>query len=621
MPAIFEGPALPYDELVAGMFAGRLPALPRYRQKVRFVPGSVGRPVWVDDPHFDLVYHLRHTALPPPGTEHELQDLMGRLMSVELDRRRPLWEAWMVEGLTDGRWAVISKVHHCMVDGVSGTDLMVELLGASPEEQAPLPDTWAPRPEPPDAVLTLDALVQLALRPARRLRAARATVQRPGRAVATLRDTLGGLLTYGEDVRPTPALSIEGAIGPHRGSGAVVWAPGGVPSEVRALELVGAPCSLVGGAFGIRIHNTSMARTGASAREPVDPCGPSPSTRPQAASSTAATAPSATTRPTRTWLASTSARALWWPGSASTNATVTALESDASGTFGGGFYANISGTQAGAWRPAALHLDKTRPPAVAAVTAFATTYVPAPGEAGNGKAVRTLDTNNGRLFASWGESLKAVLYNQSRTAIPSGKERSNATPRPCSHNAAAMERQLRRPLADVQRLRPAVLRRRRRRQLRSGGRREPDSDRGNGNLRHHRRWWRRPLARRRHQRQLGTRSRQRPASGPPGPVAVSAVMYVVSEVVARDVDDEVGAAATSAEDPHLTAGVDGDDRRHVGEDAPRRRPVDQRGAEGRHCGRGHGQEAAARRLGDGQVADDRRGRLEARGSPSSQRPW
>ena len=105
--------------------------LPRYRQKVRFVPGQLGRPVWVDDPHFNLAYHVRHSALPPPGGEEELNNLMGRLMAVELDRHRPLWELWMIEGLTGGRWALISKVHHCMVDGISGTDLMVLLLDSS----------------------------------------------------------------------------------------------------------------------------------------------------------------------------------------------------------------------------------------------------------------------------------------------------------------------------------------------------------------------------------------------------------------------------------------------------------------------------------------------------------
>ena len=129
--AIFEGPAPAYDELIE-LVASKLPLLTRYRQKVRFVPGGLGRPVWVDDPHFNLTYHVRHSALPPPGLEEELNTLMGRLMSQELDRHRPLWEIWMVEGLPGGRWAIISKVHHCMVDGISGTDLMALLLDPEP---------------------------------------------------------------------------------------------------------------------------------------------------------------------------------------------------------------------------------------------------------------------------------------------------------------------------------------------------------------------------------------------------------------------------------------------------------------------------------------------------------
>ena len=198
------------------MVAGRLPVLTRYRQKVRFVPGGVGRPVWVADPHFDLQYHVRHTALPPPGGEQELNDLMGRLMSVELDRSRPLWEAWMVEGLAHERWALISKVHHCMVDGVSGTDLMVQLLDPGPEQSAPMHDSWAPPPEPLDPALTMDALIQLAARSAEQLRKAVVMVRRPGVTLTALRDTLGGMRALGEELSPTPALSIEGTIGSHR---------------------------------------------------------------------------------------------------------------------------------------------------------------------------------------------------------------------------------------------------------------------------------------------------------------------------------------------------------------------------------------------------------------------
>ena len=130
--AIFEGPAPSYDELFE-MFARKLADLPRYRQRVREVPLWLGRPVWVEDQNLNLHYHLRHTVLPRPGGDDELRTLMGRLMATQLDRSRPLWEEWLVEGLSGGRWALVGKVHHCMVDGVGGTDLLSKLLDSERE--------------------------------------------------------------------------------------------------------------------------------------------------------------------------------------------------------------------------------------------------------------------------------------------------------------------------------------------------------------------------------------------------------------------------------------------------------------------------------------------------------
>jgi diacylglycerol O-acyltransferase len=214
--AIFERPPPPYEEFV-DLVAAKLPLLPRYRQKVRFVPGQLGRPVWVDDPHFNLAYHVRHSALPPPGGEEELNNLMGRLMAVELDRHRPLWEIWMVEGLTGGRWALISKVHHCMVDGISGTDLMVQLLDSTRRGAAPPPvEAWAPGPEPSDAALVVDAVGDLLCTRAEQVRAAGALLRGPQIAVNAVLDAVDGVMTLGTDFVLTPELSIEGAIGPHR---------------------------------------------------------------------------------------------------------------------------------------------------------------------------------------------------------------------------------------------------------------------------------------------------------------------------------------------------------------------------------------------------------------------
>jgi hypothetical protein len=110
-------------EAYAKVFERRLPLVSRYRQRLAFVPLGQGRPCWVDDPHFNLRYHVRSTALASPGSERQLKDLAGRVFSQQLDRDKPLWEVWLVEGLDDDRFAVLSKTHHALVDGISGVDL------------------------------------------------------------------------------------------------------------------------------------------------------------------------------------------------------------------------------------------------------------------------------------------------------------------------------------------------------------------------------------------------------------------------------------------------------------------------------------------------------------------
>ena len=122
----FDDPPPTLEEL-RRLVESKLHHIPRYRQRVRSVPLDLGRPVWVDDPHFELGYHLRHTALPAPGDDEAFRTLMGRLMSQPLDRSRPLWETWLVEGLDGGRWALVFKVHHCMVDGIAGVGLHAPL--------------------------------------------------------------------------------------------------------------------------------------------------------------------------------------------------------------------------------------------------------------------------------------------------------------------------------------------------------------------------------------------------------------------------------------------------------------------------------------------------------------
>ncbi len=229
--SIFEGPRPELAELTA-LMASKLHRIPRYRQRIRTVPFELGRPVWVDDPHFNIEYHVRHTALPAPGDDAALRRLMARLMSQELDRERPLWEAWLVEGMEGGRWALISKVHHCMVDGVSGADLLSIVLDLEPEVALTEPEPWTPSPEPSGVAKVLDAWSGLAGDSFDLLRRAPAVVRDPIGAVRGLRDTGAGLRHLLGHLRSTTPTTLEGSIGPHR-----VWAHAAVPiATVKAIR-------------------------------------------------------------------------------------------------------------------------------------------------------------------------------------------------------------------------------------------------------------------------------------------------------------------------------------------------------------------------------------------------
>jgi diacylglycerol O-acyltransferase len=228
---IFEGPSPGSEELTAAI-ASQLPLVPRYRQKVRFVPLALGRPVWVDDPHFNLDYHVRRTGLPSPGGDPELRNLVGRVMSQQLDRTKPLWEIWVAEGLDEGRWAFISKVHHCMVDGVSATDLLSVLLDSEREPTATVPAPFKPEAEPNPAELVAHALAGRAASPYEGVRTALAALRGP-RRVAREAVVIGkGLVKLGQVATPGSASSLNGPIGPHRRWG---WARARL-SEVKQIR-------------------------------------------------------------------------------------------------------------------------------------------------------------------------------------------------------------------------------------------------------------------------------------------------------------------------------------------------------------------------------------------------
>lgn len=217
--SVFEGPSPGLDAL-RGLLAAKLPLLPRYRQRVRTVPLELGRPVWVDDPDFDLDRHVTALDLPAPGDDHALAELVATRLSERLDRDHPLWRAGLVEGLPDGRWAVLSEVHHCMVDGVAGMGLLAALLDLEPDTPVPEPEPWEPEPEPGGAERVLDAWWGLATDATRVLGRVPGALVRPARAARTVVGAGAGLVTFASHLGRTPALSIEGSVGRGR-----VWAP------------------------------------------------------------------------------------------------------------------------------------------------------------------------------------------------------------------------------------------------------------------------------------------------------------------------------------------------------------------------------------------------------------
>jgi len=212
---VFE-PPVPDIEDLRRLVESKVHLIHRYRQRIRTVPLELGRPVWVDDPHFNLDYHLRHTALPSPGDDAALCRLVSRLMSQPLDRNRPLWENWLVERLEDGTWAMIAKVHHCMVDGIAGVGLLAALLDFTPDAEMTEPVPWSPQPDPSGPELVLDAWGGALGDLAGWVRRTPGLARDPRKAVRTLAETGGGLFQFARRLRSTPPLSIEGTIGPHR---------------------------------------------------------------------------------------------------------------------------------------------------------------------------------------------------------------------------------------------------------------------------------------------------------------------------------------------------------------------------------------------------------------------
>ena len=214
----FEGPPPDYREFVSHVEA-RLHLVPRFRQKLAFPPFRSGRPLWIDDARFNIEYHVRHSSLPAPGDDDQLAQLLGRVFSQRLDHAKPLWEMNLVQGLEDNRFAVISKTHHALVDGVSGVDLATVLFDANPVPVGITPPVrpWEPKPEPGDLALLArqaEGVARLPFRVARRfVRAA----QHPRESVSKAAEAAEGIGEVAwELMNPAPKLPLNQPIGPHR---------------------------------------------------------------------------------------------------------------------------------------------------------------------------------------------------------------------------------------------------------------------------------------------------------------------------------------------------------------------------------------------------------------------
>jgi diacylglycerol O-acyltransferase / wax synthase len=268
--AVFEGPPPSREDFVEG-FESRLPLVPRYRQKLAVPPFEMGRPFWVDDPCFNLDYHVRHTALPAPGSEEQLRQLLGRIFSQRLDRSKPLWETWLVQGLEDNRFALISKTHHSLVDGISGVDISTVLfdLEPVPPEPAAEEDSWTPSPEPSRAELVAEGLKGLVRTPFDLAGRTVGALQRPGSTVERVREAVEGI---GEvawaGLNAAPDVPLNVPIGPHR---RVWWVQGKLDDFKQIKNALGGTVNdvvlaVVAGALGRWLRSRGVRTEGLELR-------------------------------------------------------------------------------------------------------------------------------------------------------------------------------------------------------------------------------------------------------------------------------------------------------------------------------------------------------------------
>ena len=216
--AVFEMPAdgFDYDRLIQ-LLDERISLVPRYRQKVRTVPAHLANPVWVDDPSFDITYHVRRSALPRPGTDAQLVEFAARIQSRPLDRNRPLWEMYLLEGLSDDRLAIITKTHSAMIDGVGTVDIVQVILDESPQPHRTVEALWMPEPEPSGKALVVDAVTGALRRPTAIVDAARLGTKDARVVLGRVSSGVAHVVaTAASVVRPRPPAPLSVTIGEQR---------------------------------------------------------------------------------------------------------------------------------------------------------------------------------------------------------------------------------------------------------------------------------------------------------------------------------------------------------------------------------------------------------------------
>ncbi len=213
---VFDAPEGGFDyESLVTLISERIAHVPRYRQKIKSVPGGLANPVWVDDKHFDMSYHVRRSALPRPGSDEQLEELVARIQPRPLDRTRPLWEVYLVEGLAEDRFAIITKTHHSLVDGISAVDIGNVLVDGNPTASDGVLTTWRARAEPSGVELVVGAVAEAVRTPSQVVETVQHGIADVGKTLGKVTSVAGEVISTLARVsaRPAPESPLNASVG------------------------------------------------------------------------------------------------------------------------------------------------------------------------------------------------------------------------------------------------------------------------------------------------------------------------------------------------------------------------------------------------------------------------